>query len=129
MQINLVRRDENIVNSGGKEIKQNKFIRINKIILKDNIATNYIEYKHKNTVSSSCKSIRISKLQCFNSSAKCWKIVSWKPSFGLSVETWSRFSRLVCFNWVRNEVFTSFILEKTLWINDKLDVLMHEKNI
>ena len=96
------------------------------IILKDNIATKYIEYKHKNTGTSSCKSIGISQLQCFNSSTKCWKPVSLKPSFRLSVKLWSRFPRLVCFNWATNEVFNSFILEMILWIHDKLDVLMHE---
>ena len=57
------------------------------------------------------------------------KTVSIKHSFGLSVKIWSQFSRLVCFNWVRNEVFTSFILEKNLWIHDKLHVLIHEKKI
>ena len=60
-----------------------------KIILKDNIATKYIEYKHKTTGASSCKSIHISKLQCFNLSTKCWKTVSLKSSFGLSVEIWN----------------------------------------
>ena len=49
-------------------------------------------------------------------------IVSLNPSSGLSAEIWSRFSRLVCFNWVHNEVFPSFVLEI-------LDLLMHEKNI
>ena len=43
---------------------------IKKIILKGNIATKYVEYKHKNTGTSSCKSIHIPELQCFNSSAK-----------------------------------------------------------
>ena len=105
-----------------------------KIILKDNIATKYIEYKHKNTGASSSKSIRIAKLifnlllifMCFNSSTK---LVSLKPSFGLSVEIWSQFSRLYCFDGVRNKVFTSLILEKNLWIHGKLDGLTHEKNI
>ena len=32
------------------------------------MATKYIEYKHKNTGTSNCKSIRISKLQCFKNS-------------------------------------------------------------
>ena len=34
------------------------------------------------------------------------------PSFGLSVEIWSGFSRLVCSNWVDNKIFTSLNLEK-----------------
>ena len=55
-------------------------------------------------------------------------ILSWKSSFGLSVEIWSGFSRLVCFKWLVNEVFTSFIIEKNLWTHDKLEVLMHEDN-
>ena len=88
-----------------------------------------IEYKHKNTGTSSCKSIRISKLQCFNSTTKCWKSVSLQTSFGLFVEIWSWFSKLVCFNWVRIEVFTSLLIEKNLWTYGKLDILMHEKNI
>ena len=105
-------------------MKENKLWK--KIILKDNIATKYIEYKHKNTGTSSSKSIRIAKLKCFNSSTK---LVSLKPSFGLSVEIWSQFSRLYCFDGVRNKVFTSLILEKNLWIHGKLDGLTHEKNI
>ena len=43
-----------------------------------------------------------------------------KTFFWTSVEIWSRFFRLVCFNCVRKEVFTSFILEKNLWTNDKI---------
>ena len=46
--------------------------------------------------------------------------VSLKPSFRLSVEIGSRFSELVCFNWVWNEVFTSLILEKNIWTHAKL---------
>ena len=99
------------------------------MILKYNVATKDIECKHKNIKTSSCKSICISKLQFFNSSEKRKKTVSIKSSFGLPVEMWSRFSRLVCFNSVRNKIFTSFILEKNLWIYDKLDILMHENNI
>ena len=38
--------------------------------VKGNIATKYIEHKHKNT-ETGCKSICIFKLQCFNSSTKC----------------------------------------------------------
>ena len=56
-------------------------------------------------------------------------ILSLKPSFGLSIEIWSGFSRLVCFNWVVNEVFTSFMIEENLWTHDKLDVLMRGNNI
>ena len=41
----------------------------------------------------------------------------------------SPFSRLVCFNYVCNEVFTSFLLENNIWTHDKLDVPMHEKNV
>ena len=85
------------------------------MILKGNITIKYT-------------SIQISELQCFNSFTKCWKTTSSK-SFGLSVEIWGRFYRLVCFNWVRNKVSMSFILEKSFWIHDKLDILMHEKNI
>ena len=48
------------------------------------------------------------------------KMVSLK-SFRLSVETLSRFSRLSWFNWVWNKDFTSFVLEKNLWTQDKLD--------
>ena len=48
------------------------------------------------------------------------KTVSLKPSFRLSVEMWSRFSELVCFNWVWNEVFTSLILEKNIWTHAKI---------
>ena len=33
---------------------------------KISITTKYIEYKHKSTGTSSCKSVRISKLQYFN---------------------------------------------------------------
>ena len=99
------------------------------MILKDNVATKDIEYKHKNIETSSCKSLCISELQCFNSSVKCQKTVSIKSSFWLSAEMWSRFSRLVCFNSVRHKNFTSFVLEKNLWIYDKLDILMHENNI
>ena len=79
-----------------------------KIILKDNIVTKCIECKNKNTGTSSCKSIHISELLCFNSSTKSWKTVSLKPSFGLSVEIWKWFSRLVCFNWVQNKILASF---------------------
>ena len=50
--------------------KENKFWK--KIIVKGNITTKYIEYKHKNT-GTSCKSICISGLQCFHSSTKFWK--------------------------------------------------------
>lgn len=57
------------------------------------------------------------------------KTVWLKPFFGLSIKIWSRFSRLVFFNWVCNKVFTSFILEKNFWIHDRLNVFMHEKNI
>ena len=97
---------------------------------KSNITTECIEYKHKNTRTSSCKFISISKLQHqINSSMKCWKTVSLKPSFGLSVERWSWLSRLVCFNWLPPEVFTSFPLEKNLWTYDKPDIVMHENNI
>ena len=87
------------------------------IVKKDhwgNITTRYTEYKHKNT-GTTCTSVHISRLQCFNPSTKFWKTVSLRPSFGLSVKIWSQFSRLVCFNWVRNEVFTSLILGKNLW--------------
>ena len=123
MQINLVKGDLIIANSPGKEIKQNTLWK--KIILKGNITTKYIEYKHKNTGTSSCNCIRISRLQCFTSFTKCCKTVSLKPCFGLSVEIWSRFSRFV----LCNRVFTSFLLRKNLWIFDKLDLLIHEKNI
>ena len=98
-----------------KDMKQKTLWK--KVTLKGNV-TKYIEYKHKNTGTSSCKSICVSKLQCFNSSMKCWKTVLLKP-FGLSV--WNWFSRLVCF------VFTSFLLEKNLWTHDKLDIRMHKK--
>ena len=40
-----------------------------KIILKGNVTTKYIEYKHKNT-GTRCKFGRISRLQSFCSSAK-----------------------------------------------------------
>ena len=40
-----------------------------KIILKGNVTTKYIEYKHKNT-GTRCKFGRISRLQSFYSSAK-----------------------------------------------------------
>ena len=89
MQINLVAKDYNITVSRGKEIKQNTW---KKIFLKGNITTKNFEYKHKNTGTSSCNSIPISELQCFTSSTKCWKAVSLKPSFPLSVEIWSYFS-------------------------------------
>ena len=79
-----------------KEVKQNTLWKM--IILKDNITTKHIKYKHKNTGTSG-KPIHISGLQCFNSSRKCWKTVSSKPSFGLSVEIWSQFSSLVCVNY------------------------------
>ena len=88
-----------MVNSRGKEI--NQYILWKKIILKGNMATKYIEYKCKNTGTINCKAINISKLHCFSSSTKCWKTVSLKH-FGLSVEIWSQFSRLVCFDWVCN---------------------------
>ena len=65
----------------------------------------------------------------FNSSTECWKTVLLKCSFGLSVETLSWFSRLVSFDYIGKEVFTSFISEKNLWTNDKIDVLMYKKNI
>ena len=54
--------------------------------LKVNIKIKYIEYKRKNTGTSSCRSIRISELQCFNSSTKCGKTLLLKPSFGLPLE-------------------------------------------
>ena len=57
---------------------------------KDNITTS-IEHKQKNTG--------------INSFTKYWKAASLKPSFRLSVEIWSRFSKLVCFNWVHNFKF------------------------
>ena len=104
-----------------QETKYYKFMRKKNegkhIVKKDhwgNITTRYTEYKHKNT-GTTCTSVHISRLQCFNPSTKFWKTVSLRPSFGLSVKIWSQFSRLVCFNWVRNEVFTSLILGKNLW--------------
>ena len=48
LQLNIVPKDYNIANSCQKEIKQNMSRK--KIILKGNITTAYIEYKHKNTV-------------------------------------------------------------------------------
>ena len=48
LQLNIVPRDYNIANLCRKEIKQNMTRK--KIILKGNITTTYIEYKHKNTV-------------------------------------------------------------------------------
>ena len=51
-----------------------------KIILKDNISE-YIESKHKNTGTSSCKSIHMSELQCLNSS-----IYTLLELFGLSLK-------------------------------------------
>ena len=55
-----------------------------KITLKSNITTKCIDHKDKNT-ETTCKSIQIPGLHCFNSSAKCWKMVSLKPSLGLSL--------------------------------------------
>ena len=74
------------------------------VMKKGSITTKYIEYKHKNTGPSSCRSIPISELQWFNS------------------------SRLICFNWACNKVFTSFLLEMNLWKYDKSEVFMHKKN-
>ena len=82
----------------------------------------------KNNWTRSCNSYRISTVQSFNSAMKCRRTVSLKP-FGLSVEIWSWFSRLASFYWVCNEDFTSFILETNLWTHDKLDIIMHEKDI
>ena len=96
LQVSLVKRDYYIVNSIGKE---SKILYENGNSIKGNITTKYIKYSHKNTGTRG-KSIPISGLQCFNSSIKCWKPVSLKPSFDLSVEIQSQFSRLVCFNWV-----------------------------
>ena len=53
-----------------KRNKAKHLILMKKIILKGNTFTKYIDHKHKNT-GTSCKSIRISKLQCFKSSSKC----------------------------------------------------------
>ena len=47
-----------------------KLEKCEKVILKANLTTKYIKYKRKNAGTSSCKSIRISKLQCLNSSTK-----------------------------------------------------------
>ena len=127
MQINLVTRDLHTVNSQGKEIEQNMLWK--KIILKNNITSKYIKHKHKNTGTSSCKSIYISKWHCLNSHTKCWKPASLKPSFQLPVAIWSPFSGLICFNGVHKKIFTSSLLEENLWTYDKLDVLMHEKHI
>ena len=57
-----------------------------KIILKGDITITYIEHKHKNWN------------ECFNSSIECWKTVSLKLSFRLSVEMGSQHSKLVYFN-------------------------------
>ena len=65
----------------------------------------------------------------FNSSTEWWETVLLKCSFGLSVETLSWFSRLVSFDYIGKDILTSFILEKNLWTNDKIDVLMYKKNI
>ena len=67
-----------------------------KIILNGNITTsnvtaNSIEYNGKSTGT--------------NSSTKCWKAVSLKPSFAFSVEIWSWFSSLVCFSWILDYKF------------------------
>ena len=58
---------------------------------------------------------------------QCFASYLWtcpKPSFGLSVKIWGQFSSLVCFNWVHNKIFTSFILEKPLWTCHKLHILI-----
>ena len=78
--------------------KESKILYENGNSIKGNITTKYIKYSHKNTGTRG-KSIPTSGLQCFNSSIKCWKPVLLKPSFDLSVEIRSQFSRLVCFNW------------------------------
>ena len=57
-----------------------------------------------------------------NKRKQLWKKVLLKPSCKFSVEIWSPLSRLASFNWVQNDVSTSFISEKNLWIHDKLDV-------
>ena len=95
LQVSLVKRDYYIVNSIRKE---SKILYENGNSIKGNITTKYIKYSHKNTGTRG-KFIPISGLQCFNSSIKCWKPVLLKPSFDLSVEIQSQFSRLVCFNW------------------------------
>ena len=59
-----------------------------KTILTGNI-TMYIKYKHKNTM-------------------KCWKTVSLKPSFGLTAEIWSQFSRLVLTEYIAKFLPASF---------------------
>ena len=58
LKVNLVARDQNIENSLGKEIKQNKLWR--KIIAKLKTAK-YIEYKHRST-GPSLKSTGMSEL-------------------------------------------------------------------
>ena len=127
---NLLR---NIFNySCKKRAKNCKFTRKKdywkKIIVKKSITTKYIEYKQKkNNGTRTCNSYRISTVQSFNSAMKCRRTVSLKP-FGLSVEIWSWFSRLASFYWVCNKDFTSF-LETNLWTHDKLDIIMHEKDI
>ena len=93
------------------------------------MTTKYIEYKHNNTGTSSCKCIVISNLHYFNSSTKCKKTVSLQYSFGLAVEIGSWFSKLVSFNWVRNKDFISLILKKNISRHVILDVLTYERNI
>ena len=53
------------------------------------------------------------------------KTVSLKPFLDFLLTYEVNFSRLVYFSWVRKKVFTSFILEKNVWIHDKLDILTH----
>ena len=67
------------------------------IIVESSITTTFIKHKHRNTGTSAL--IHPVSLK---------KTVSLKPSLGLSVEIWSRFFRLVCFNWVHKSLPASF---------------------
>ena len=101
------------------------------IILKVTITAKYIEYKHIGTkhwellvVSPFTYSDCSVWIQLQNVENSIIKIFFWTLCWNMK-----SVSQVSLFNWVRNEVLISLILEKDLWIRGKLDLLMHVKNI
>ena len=89
--------------------------------------------KKKNYVKKKDHSKRLHNNYKNNSTTKFWKTASLKCSFRLS-ETWSRFSRLVCFKYITkflpsslwNRIFNTWQTWKQYFI---YTISMHENNI
>ena len=50
--------------------------------------------------------------------------------YTFSIEIWSQFSNLVCFNWVYTSLsFCELHFRKESLAHDRLDIIMHENNV